>query len=268
MKKEMNDFDISNLPLIKSEISDYMPIEEYEKDKTIRSRKYPYVTHIKVEKYFYKKPDGKSVTKTITSKKLHGKKSMIDRRYKIKPFGQALSGNDGVTTIGAEVFIEKPGIVSNKNNFLAKSNRKNVPSYSSVMKTFRPSSINLDKFKNFKEFQGNTSSEIGFTKNSFIPSKLKSKLAENLGLEKFSIIIKNIPMGTEVRDMEHQLRRMFKSYGDIERLKVLSDKNDRNMCRDIAFLDFVYPSDANNLLNSGERFVIQHFILNLEKSSK
>ena len=57
-------------------------------------------------------------------------------------------------------------------------------------------------------------------------------------------------------------------YGDIERIKVLSDKTDRNMCRDIAFLDFVYPSDANSLLNSGERFVIQHFILNLEKSRK
>ena len=70
----------------------------------------------------------------------------------------------------------------------------------------------------------------------------------------------------DIKQMEYSLKDMFKPFGEIERLKVLSDKFDRNLTRDIAFLDFVYPTDAEQLLASKERFTIGHNILNLEKS--
>jgi hypothetical protein len=277
-KKNHSDIDLSKLPLIKSEISEYVPIEEFEKDLVIRIKKYPYVTHIKIEKYTYMQKNGLEAIKTITNKRIHGKKAEIKKRYEsIKPFGLAKvtqsnqNPNDGITTLGAEVFIESPKTIKNKNknNIFTKPNRKNVPSFSSAMKAFRPSMKNLEKFKNLKDFTSpiiSSTSESGFTKNSFIPSGMKSKLAENMNLEKFSIVIKNIPAEEDIKQMEYSLKDMFKPFGEIERLKVLSDKFDRNLTRDIAFLDFVYPTDAEQLLASKERFTIGHNILNLEKS--
>jgi hypothetical protein len=267
------DIDLSKCTLIKSEINDYISIDEFEKDPLIRSKKYPYVTHIKIEKYIYKKSNGKNVTKTVTTKKMKGIKSAIDRRYRMKPFGTAKvtsdnpNPNDGVTTIGAEVFIENPKTFNNNSSSIFKTKvKKKTPSFSSVMKAFRPSLKNLEKFKDFKDFkETNSSQNMGFTK-TFVPSKLKKKMKENMGLEKFSIVIKNIPSEYDIRDIEFKLRNMFRSFGEIERLKVLSDKNDRTLSRDIAFLDFIYPNDAINLLKSSERFIIEHNILNLEKS--
>lgn len=266
----ISDMDLSKLPLKHSEVGEFIPIEIYEKDVTLRKQKYPYVTHIKIEKYIYTQPNGLDVTKTITTKKVKGKKSVIDRRYNMKPFGQAAISNDGVTTLGAEVFIEKPNILS-KNNFklnreCRNKNKKNI-SFSTGMKIFKPSKKNIEKFKNLKTFENNDSN-TGFMKNTFIPSKLKNKMEENKNLDKFTIVIKNIPSDYNVKDVEFRLKKMFSSYGEIERLKVLTNKNDRTLTRDIAFIDFVYPSDANKLLKSDERFKIDFSILGIEKSKK
>ena len=266
-----SDSEFSNYTLIKSEINDFIPIKDFEKDPIIRKTTYPYITHIKIEKYTYKRPDGIIITRTITNKKRDGKQFAIDQRSKMKKFGKALESNDGVKSIGAEVFILSPKAMKKANEgFKTTSKGSSKISFSSAMKSFKPSFKNLEKFKNLKEFTNTDTfsskiSTTGFTK-TFIPSKMKSKIAENMHLEKFSIVIKNIPAEEDLKEIESKLRKLFKPFGEIERLKVLSDKYDNTLSRDIAFLDLIYPSDANKLLYSNERFTIGHNILNLEKS--
>lgn len=264
MEKE-TDIDLSKCTLIKSEINDYIPIKQFEKDPFIRSEKYHNVTHIKIEKYIYKKPNGGTITKTVTKKK---KKRFGNNLFgAAKPTTSNPFPNEGTTSEGAEVFIESPKtFIKNSNSNFKKNTTTKLPSFSSSMKAFKPSLKNLDKFKNFDNFKGpNIFQNTGFTK-TFVPSALKSKMADNMGLENFSIVIKNVPSEYDIRDIEFKLRNMFRSFGEIERLKVLSDKNDNTLSRDIAFLDFIYPSDAINILKSTERFVIEHNVLNLEKS--
>jgi hypothetical protein len=274
-----SDYDFSNHKLISSEKGEYIDIEEYEPDQVKRSRNYPYVTHIKIEVKKYLNQEGKEVKSTITSKRLRGKKSVIDRRYRMmkKPnqgrFGKAAQvskeENNSVTYYGADVFIEPPNAPTKDTLTIVREKMKEraVKRGFSTNK-FRPSSKLIDKLNEnsskLKPFSEESSG--GFKKSSFIPSKIREKHKQNQGVENFSIIIKNIPEDVEVRGMENRLRSMLKQFGDISRLKVLSNKYDRTLTSGIAFIEYAYANDANSLLVCKQKIVIDSAILLVEKA--
>ena len=74
-------------------------------------------------------------------------------------------------------------------------------------------------------------------------------------LEKFDI---------SQKDLEQKIRSVFEKYGKIERVKILFNKYYE--IKDICFIDFKCKQDAINLLNSNEKFIIDSYVLSIEKS--
>ena len=82
----------------------------------------------------------------------------------------------------------------------------------------------------------------------------------------YSIVIKNIPTHIKTRDIEIQLKDIFKTYGDICKVKCLKDNNNpNNFNRGLAFIDFYEKDDANKVLDSNNRHTINNMVLSIEK---
>ena len=82
----------------------------------------------------------------------------------------------------------------------------------------------------------------------------------------YSIVIKNIPTHIKSRDIEIQLKDIFKSYGDICKVKCLRDNhNPDNFNRGLAFIDFYDKDAANKVLDSSNRHTIDNMVLSIEK---
>jgi len=244
------------------EDTDFIPIEEIEPDEHKRRLNYPSVTHQKKRILQYN-IEGKKVTRKITTNKVYEKKAILERR-KWKPFGDAAKyGNDGITTLGAPVFMEftsdfnKTKYQSNKPIIDNKEHKPKKKGF--TLANYKPSEENIKQANTFSSSMGKT--------GGYVPAFIKDKIAENKHLENFSIVVKNFPTHMPKNYLEQELKKLFKGYGSIDRIKVLTDKYTQEV-KDIAFIDFTYPADALNLLNSNERFTISSCILSLEKSRK
>ena len=99
-------FDFSKYKCVSHEIGEFKPIEEVIPDLATRMIRYPDVTHIKEEKFKYKISEKQSVTKTIRTARKKVLKRVLERRQNWKPFGKAAISNEGITTIGAPVFMQ------------------------------------------------------------------------------------------------------------------------------------------------------------------
>ena len=103
------DYDWDKLKLKSKSIGEFIDIKEIEPDEFKRKVEYSNVIQIKLDVYDYVKPDGSSIKRTITTRRCKGGQATIKRRLNWKPFGAALDGNKGLTTIGQDVYMEMCG---------------------------------------------------------------------------------------------------------------------------------------------------------------
>ena len=245
------------------EETDFIPIEEIEPDENKRRIEYLYVTHQKKKVMLYN-IDGKEIKRTIKTNKLCGKKNVLERRN-WKPFGEAVNGNKGITTIGAPVYLE---LCSNNGSYKKKEeysepikpslNTSSKKKASFSLSTFKPSEESLKKTQ---DISNNFKSSGGY-----IPSFIKDKINESKDIENFSIVVKNFPLDKDKRELEFLIKNLFKQFGTIDRVKVLTNKFTGEV-KDIAFVDFCYGIDAQKALKSQEKLMIDYCILSLEKAN-
>lgn len=260
-------FDFSKYKCVSHEIGEFKPIEEVIPDLATRMIKYPDVTHIKEEKFKYKINEKQTVTKTIRTARKKILKRVLERRQNWKPFGKAAISNDGITTIGAPVFMQ---MVNSSDNFktaddsseIVQNIKKNLSNRKSGFKmaSYKPKTEFIQKAKEgANEFKPSS-------KGGYIPASIKTKLDANKGLQNFSIIIKNIPSnGYTIEQLRSEIRFLFEKFGMIEKIKILTDRR-TGMIKDIAFIDFTYPSDAQKALDDNGRMVIGPCILSKERA--
>ncbi len=239
----MTEYNFDKYECIHKEETEFIPIEEIEKDYSLRCINYPNVTHQKKRILIYN-IDNKKVKRIITINKLKGKKSILERRLNWKKFGDSTS-----TTIDKEIFLKNSNDdISNKNqlyndNFTYKHN-------------------NSDDIKTKNNFQLAKYKPPNIV-NKLYKDKIKNK--NNLNeFNDFSLILKNFPLDISQKDLEQKIRSVFEKYGKIERVKILFNKYYE--IKDICFIDFKCKQDAINLLNSNEKFIIDSYVLSIEKS--
>lgn len=242
----MTEYNFDKYECIHKEETEFIPIEEIEKDYSLRCINYPYVTHQKKRILIYN-IDNKKVKRIITINKLKGKKSILERRLNWKKFGDS-----GSTTIDKEIFLK------NSNDDI--SNRNQL--YNDNL-AYKSNNSNDIKIKNNFQLAKYKPPNIV---NKLYKDKIKKYIIQNdlNEFNDFSLVLKNFPLDISQKDLEEKIRSIFEKYGKIERVKILFNKN--YQIKDICFIDFKYKQDAINLLNSNEKFIIDSCVLSIEKS--
>lgn len=221
--------------LISQKITDYIPIEQHEPDNHIRFQKYPFISFIKIEENVYETPTGKIKKQKIEHRAKTAKDVRLENRYKLLKQNSSLLNNTNITKIDEEVTIEKttpkePVRITNKKHSSKKYNVDVNASLSSTLE-YKPN-VNLNKF---------------------LPKST-------------TLIVKNIPMYYSKNQLKKILTPMFSSFGDIKKLNFITESD--KIIKDIAFLEYYNTSDAEKVLSSTERFIIDNSILDIEKSKK
>lgn len=235
-----NILDTNNLTLIKSQKSNWIKTEQLEPDSYKRFKKYPFTSEVMTEVYFYKKQDGKEVKKTIT----HHKKTSLDRK-KEERYNQfksnKITNTDSIRTFDKEISIQTKDIQSNNKN-----------------KKLSESKATYTLNKNY-ETTKKQNTEIN---DLYIPKNLKK--LENTCL---NFIIKNIPIYYNKKELQSLLNDLFKSYGLINKISLVTDKTTKNL-KDIAFIEFCTLFSEKNILDNSEKKIIDNSILSVEKVKK
>lgn len=216
-------------------------------------RYHAFAKKVKIGEEVIKNEEGiiiKRVKKYVILK--HVPKEVVERKKKWVPFG--IKTNKNVTTRSRD---EMYMIIPDKLNKFNKNQQK-------VKEVKASSTKYVPKRRQIKEM--NEKSNIGFSK--YIPPSIKNKILNNKNKESFSIIIKNIPTNLDKYEAKDKLKYLFGKFGEIQKINVLMDKFNPNLIRDIAFIDYVYTTDAIKALESKERFIIDSCILTKEKVAK
>ena len=221
---------------ISKNLGEYQKIEEYEPNPFIRKTKYPLVTHIKIDTYKYKDEYDKIHNKTVTTKKYCGNKSVIDRRLRMKKFGDAINSNENITTVGEPVNME---MVNSKTKIFGKKldNNTNTNICSKKNNLYKPTKVAIN--------QNNT---IKYTKEP-----------------EYKVILRNIPTHYTIADMSNILKTHLKDFGLIKSIRLIKDKYDNLSIRDIAFVEFFYEKDMNKFLSNKNRIIIDNSIIDFER---
>ena len=235
----INTLDTNNLTLIKFEKSNWIKTEELEPDCYKRFQKYPFISEIMTEVYFYKKQDGKEIKKTIT----HHKKTRLDRR-KEERYNQfknnKIVNNDSIRTFDKEISVQTKELNSNK--------KKKVTDTKSTYK--------LNNNYETKSTQNTESTDL------YIPKNLK-----NIENNSLNFIIKNLPIYYNKKELQSILNDLFQSYGLINKISLITNKTTKQL-KDIAFIEFCSLSSKKNILNPSEKIIIDNSILSVEKVKK
>lgn len=235
----INTLDTNNLTLIKSEKSNWMKTEELEPDSYKRFHKYPFISEIMTEVYFYKKQDGKEIKKTIT----HHKKTTLDKR-KEERYNQfknnKIVNNDCIRTFDKEISVQTKELISNKNKKVSETK----------------STYTLNKNYETKTTQNTGSTDL------YIPKNLK-----NIENKSLNFIIKNLPIYYDKKELHSILNDLFQSYGLINKISLITNKITKQL-KDIAFIEFCSLSSKKNILNPSEKLIIDNSILLVEKAKK
>tara|TARA_B110000208_G_C11661944_1_gene391966 strand:+ start:117 stop:971 length:855 start_codon:yes stop_codon:yes gene_type:complete len=130
-----------------------------------------------------------------------------------------------------------------------------------IQKTYTTSS-GFQVFKPNKNFLNMVKTEKVSAPGTYRPPGVTS------GGGKSSLVIKNIPTYLSSEVVYTKLRNIFSKYGGINKMNVLSDKNDSSKIAGIAFIDFYGNENIEKILASDKKYIIEHNILLLEKSKK
>ena len=231
--------------------TDFIEIEKIEPDPDIRRLKYPHVTHQKKTIMTYV-IDNKKIIKILKTNKLIGKKNIIHRRLNLKYFGNSLESDVGNTTL-------------DKNQMFM---HKNINKYDNIINNTNNNPKNFFGFTKFKHNEKEIKNEQKINPikiNKYNPNIIKNNL--DMNSNNFSIIIKNFPNDISCNNLEQQLKNIFKVFGPIYKIKILYDKYTKKI-KDIAFIDFYNTEDADKVLNSTQKFIIESSVLFIEKSKK
>lgn len=227
---------------------------------------------IKLSEKVEKNADGvvvRKITKYILCKV---PPEVIRRRQTWKPFG--ITTNKNVTTRSTEdiymTIIDRDDKYNLKKE---KAEREKAQASASASKQkYVPKRM---KLKELAPADGGSdagfSSSAGgspFGGNSYVPPSIRKKLKQNKNKEHISIVVKNIPITLDKYEAKDRLRSLLSKFGEIQKINVLMDKYDNTKIRDIAFVDFVYPSDAEAALQSTERLIIDSCILTKDRAKK
>ena len=236
---DTNILDTSNLILINFEKSDWIKTDQLEPDSFKRFQKYPFISEIMTEVYFYKNQDGKEIKKTIT----HRKKTALDikKEERYNQFKNSKAFNhDSIRTFDKEISIQTKNTDSNKDKNLSKSK----------------TTYTLNKNYETKTNQNTETNDL------YIPKNLKN--LENTCL---NFIIKNIPIYYNKKELQYLLNDLFKSYGLINKISLVTDKTTKKL-KDIAFIEFCSLFSGKNILDNSEKKIIDNSILSIEKVKK
>jgi hypothetical protein len=142
-------------------------------------------------------------------------------------------------------------------------------------KMFMPSKNAISMFNTMKQNSKEDNSDGGTSntkkKSKFSMGYLPPGMKRHVKRERnpdvlYSIVIKNIPTYINSRDIEQRLKDIFKSFGDICKVKCLRDNNNPdNFNRGLAFIDFYDKDAANQVLSSNNRHTIDSMVLSIEK---
>lgn len=250
-------YDFEKYQYTNIEETDFIEIEKIEPDPDIRRLKYPYVTHQKktIMTYII---DNKKIIRTLVTNKLKGKKNILERRLKWKNFGDAIENNLGITSLAKNEDFVYENKKSNNYIDIIHDNNKNLNNKNN----FVISKLIDNENRHFQI--NNNQNKISYKVSKYIPNILKNNKENS---ESFSIVIKNFPNEISNYHLEQKLKNIFEVYGPINKIKTLYDKN-TNKLKDIAFIDFYNTEDAIKVINSSQKFIIESYVLSLEKSKK
>ncbi len=119
------------------------------------------------------------------------------------------------------------------------------------------------KFKLFKPNSKvlNSISKINSDKTKttkYVPPNIKKNI------EKYSLILKNIPTCYSCRYIEKEIKRYFSMYNQFIGTKVIKDPSDNNKNKGIAFVDFSENSILNNIINNHKKLIIDNSVVSIE----
>lgn len=190
-------------------------------------------------------------------------KDVFKRQKRMKYFGDANEiSNIGITTIGTEVFIDyindppksKPIQRAPLTKFKSKCS----------LRAYKP---NIDHIKHIDPDKITTSSASnGFIKSGYMPKHIKKLIDDDKNEDNISIMVKNFPTYLDMDTLKNIFRQHFKSYGDIQRITILRNKN--NTIKDIAFIEYYYNKHALSVFENPKRLIIERQIVSIEKKKK
>lgn len=113
------------------------------------------------------------------------------------------------------------------------------------------------------------SSENTASKSKYLPPGMRNKSSSSPGSN--TIVVKNIPTEIDmtIKEVNNQLRDMFRKYGMIDRVKTLTAKEDnRIILKGIAFIDFYDSKSVEAALSDNStRHKLGYSILLIEKKN-
>lgn len=83
-----------------------------------------------------------------------------------------------------------------------------------------------------------------------------------------SLVIKNIPQYLSREYVYTNIREMFLKFGGISKITILKNKIDNSKLLGIGFIDFYNPTCIDKILQSNNKFVLQHNVLLCERQKK
>jgi len=83
-----------------------------------------------------------------------------------------------------------------------------------------------------------------------------------------TLVVKNIPTYLNRNTAYQNIKTILIEFGNIQRITFLQDKNNPDKISGMAFVDFYNINSVDNILSSKKRFVLEHNILQIEKSKK
>ena len=220
--------------VVSKKLGEFIDIHKYEPNPFIRKVKYPLIVQIKTDIIKYKDANNKIHTGTVVTKKYSAPKKILKRKLHMKKFGDALRSNeDNFATIGEMVKME---MVNKKDDDTIA-----IRNIDDIINNIQPT----QSYKPVKVFAPNETT--------------------NIEKEEYKLLLRNIPTEYSIQEMSSILKSHLKEYGLIKSIRLMKDKYNTLLIRDIAFIEFFYKKDMDKLLNSNKKIIIDNSIINLEK---
>jgi len=213
--------------------------------------------------------EGKTV-KTVKKYKIYTKKTKISRavqeRKKWSKFGDARSGEQGVTILGEPVSMEttarKQRVREEEALKAASQERGTKETWTS--RAGRLGAASWDEITGSLSAEKNAENKTDTPDNVYVPRHLRSGEGGGAGAKNerddaSTIRVTNLSEDTR----EDDLRELCRRFGPIQRVYLARDRN-TNLSRGFAFVTFVFKEDAAKAIEGLDGYGYDHLILSVE----